>query len=134
MGCEAQPYHLCCEATENLYLESSYVLDISKADSSIIFDMEFILTKKHELYHLPKEKEKYCYKKGQLKFLSCSPNTSLQLSNNLPSIDAAGEKDIGNIDYFIGSDGEYFLEGDWGKLDVKCAKITVTYETETVAP
>ena len=129
MSSEAVPYHLCCKALENLYLEDSFVLDISKNDSSLRFDMEFVLTENHEFYHLPKENEQYCYRRGRLEFLSCS-STTLQLSNQLPSTDANGEKDIGNIHYFVSSNGGYFLEGDWGSLKVKCDKVSVTYEPE----
>ena len=130
---EAVRYHQCCEALANLYLEDSYVLDISEEDNSIRFDMEFVLTEKHKLYHPPKEKEQYCYKRGQLEFLSTSSSTILQLSNNLPSIDANGEKDIGNIDYFVGLNDKYFLEGDWGSLDVVCENVSVKYYAERTA-
>jgi len=129
MTAEAVPYHLYCAVLSNLYLEDSYVLNIAEKESSINFDMEFVLTEEHELYQSPKKNEQYCYSRGQLNFLDCS-STSLQLSNNLTSIDADGEQDIGNIDFFVNSNGNYLLEGDWGNLKVKCASVSVTYKTE----
>ena len=129
MSSEAVPYHLCCKALENLYLEDSYVLDISKSDSSIYFDMEFVLTENHKLYHPPKENEQYCYKRGKLEFSSC-PSSTLKLSKRRPSTDVNGEEDIGNIDYFVESYEGYFLEGCWGSLKAKCDKISVIYEVD----
>ena len=131
MSSEAVPYHLCCEALANLYLEDSYVLDIAKGNNSIRFNVEFVLTENHEFYYPPKENEQYCYKRGQLEFISCS-STTLQLSNQTPSTDANNEKDIGNIDCFISSNEGYFLEGCWGSLKVKCDTVSVTYESKSV--
>jgi len=108
------------------------VLNIFKDASSIRFDMEFVLTEKHKLYQPPKENEQYCYRRGKLEFLSCSSNT-LELSNRHPSTDASGEKDIGNIDYFVESDEGYFLEGCWGSLKAKSDEVSVTYEPEESA-
>ena len=129
MNSEVVPYHLCCKALENLYLEDSYVESISKEDSSICFDMEFVLTENHEFYSPPKENEQYCYRRGKLVFLSCSSD-KLELSNRPASTDANGEKDIGNIDYFVETDEGYFLEGCWGSLKVNCEKVSVVYESD----
>ena len=129
MSTEPLPYHLCCKALEHLYLKDSYVLNISTKSNSIFFDMEFVLTEKHELYHFPRTGEQYCYRRGKLEFNSYKWS-NLQLSNRPPSTDATGEKDYGNIDYFVKIKDGYFLEGDWGSLETNCEKIAVEYELD----
>ena len=110
----------------SIYLEDSWVLDITKNDDTVSFDMEFVLTEDHELYHSPKPNEQYCYKKGQLIFSSCS-SIFLQLSNQKPSIDANGETDLGNIDSFTIMDEHFTLEGDWGTLEAECANVGLKF-------
>ena len=133
MSSEAVPYHLCCKALEDLYLEDSYVESISTVDSSIYFQIDFVLTENHKFYRPPRENEQYCYRRGKLVFISCSSH-KLKLSNRLPSTDADGKKDIGNIDYFVETDAGCFLEGCWGSLKVNCEKISVVYEPDGATP
>lgn len=127
---ETRQYHLCCKALENVYLEDSYVLHIKRNESSIYFDIEFVLTEDHQLYIAPNKNERYCYRRGMLEFSSCSL-VDFQSANRSPSTDANGEKDLGNIDSFVDSDGRYFLEGCWGRLKVECDTIKVNYNEKT---
>jgi hypothetical protein len=123
----ATPYFEACEALENIYLEDSYVLSAFEKNDLVSFEMEFVLTEQHELYHPPKQNERYCYKRGWLKFLSCS-SVNMQLSNQLPSTDANGDKDLGNIDTFEQVAEKFFLQGCWGSLQTKCKKVIVDFD------
>ncbi len=126
------PYHEAYDLLRNVYLEDSYVLDIVEESDSIVFEMELVLRKGHSLYHLPKPSEKYCYKKGALRFLSCS-SKKLELSNQRPSVDASGETDLGNIDWFEKISETAFLEGCWGKLEVNYGKFEVEFDKRETA-
>ena len=53
----------------------------------------------------------------------------LSLSNQLPSIDANGEKDLGNIDSLVQIEKKYSVEGGWGRLDVACKVISVEFDS-----
>ena len=120
-------YHEAYEVLRNVYLEDSYVLNIIEEADSVAFEMEFVLTEGHSLYHSPKPSEQYCYRKGRLQFLSCA-SAELKLSNQRPSTDANGETDLGNIDTFEKVSETHVLQGCWGKLEVNCNKLEIEFD------
>ena len=121
------PYHEDFDALENIYLEDSYVLNISKEKDSVVFEMEFVLTHKHSLYRPAKKNEKYCYRHGRLQFSECSM-VRLQRSNCPPSTDANGDIDFGNVDSFVKTNEKVSLNGCWGVLEADCAKVSVEFD------
>lgn len=125
-------YHDAFEALKYIYLEDSWVLGINQDEKSISFEVEFVLTKSHELYSEPKKNEQYCYKKGQLILSECSV-ISLKPSGHPPSTDANGEKDFGNIDTFTKQDGKVELSGDWGNLLAKCNEVLVNFNHDELS-
>ena len=129
----ATPYHLALTPLSNIYLEDSYVLNIIENSDLISFEMEFVLTEKHELYQAPKPYEQYCYRRGAINFIECE-NTVLVLSGQPPSKDVTGETDLGNIDVFIDFEGKYFVEGNWGRLETSCKEVTVKFKSESHTP
>lgn len=100
-----------------VYLEDSYVLDIVEEPGSFSFTMEFVLTKNHPRYHEPRAGEMYCYERGRLTFTDVSHVEWLERSQQTYT-DAAGEQDLGNIDYLKQENDHWHAGGDWGQVRV----------------
>lgn len=106
------------EGLEHVYLEDSYVLDIRTDPTSVEFSLCVVLTEDHLLYRSPLPGEQYCYRRGLLRFPNVERVEWLEKSM-MPSTDATGAVDYGNIDEFYLADGHYYLSGDWGRLEIK---------------
>jgi hypothetical protein len=116
---------------ENLYLEDSFVLQISQGRNEIRFVMELVLTDAHPVYSAPRPGENYCYVDGEI----CFPRVLHIIEfkrYNVTSIDASGERDLGNIDRFVWRDNRYRLEGDWGILDLESGIPTVSLNRDAI--
>ena len=100
------------------YLEDSYVLAIRIAADVIEFELEVVLTPDHPEYRAPSPGEQHCYRRGRLAFANPSGLTFSTAGRVHPAIDAAGERDFGNIDSLLLRDGKYRAEGDWGTIEV----------------
>ncbi|MPY78014.1 MAG: hypothetical protein GEV04_05860 [Actinophytocola sp.] len=75
------------------------------------------MTEAHERYREPRQGEQYCYVTGALVF--DAPDVIDWLSRNAHvHTDAAGEEDLGNIDYLVNEDGHWRAGGDWGEVVV----------------
>lgn len=109
---------------DHLYLEDSYVLAILDEAAEVRFEMEFVLTEQHPDFRPPRSGEQYCYRRGTMRFPKVAEVTKF-LRQDVRSQDATGEADMGNIDSFAWCGGQYRLEGDWGRLDIRCGKPTV---------
>lgn len=107
-----------------LYLEDSYVLSINEGVSTLVFELEAVLTEKHSKYEKPQENEYYCYRRVSLSFLDV---VSLEWLDRgfLVFSDSSGESDYGNIDKFNVGDGWYALSGDWGAVVIRGGNIKV---------
>jgi hypothetical protein len=99
------------------FLEDSYVLAIRVAAEIIEFELEVVLTPSHPDYIAPVPGEQYCYRRGRLAFANPSRFTFSTAGPVRPAIDAAGERDLGNIDSLFLRDGNYCAEGDWGTIE-----------------
>lgn len=102
---------------KHLYLEDSYVIGIETDKMSAQFEIEFVLTEKHEDYHPPLQGEQYCYKKGILKFDNCQ-DILWHSVKHVRNIDKNLDIDMGNIDAYHFEDTKHCLEGDWGKIEI----------------
>ena len=111
------PYYQL-EGFEHVYLEDSYVLDIRTDSTSVEFSLCVVLTEEHPLYRAPLAGEQYCYRRGLLRFPHVERVEWMEKSI-MPSTDATGAVDYGNIDEFYLADGHYYLRGDWGRLEIK---------------
>jgi hypothetical protein len=114
---EHVPYYQL-QGLEHVYLEDSYVLDIKTDPSSVEFSLLVVLNEQHPLYEPPRPDEQYCYRKALLRFPETERVEWLERSMK-PYTDASGEIDYGNIDEFYQTNGNYYLNGDWGKLEIK---------------
>lgn len=118
---------------KHLYLEDSFVLDISSTKEQIVFEIEFVLTEAHEQYRKPLEGEHHCYEKGFLKFEACR-NVIWHKVGNLHFRDKSNEIDMGNIDSFSFEGENYFLQGDWGEVEITSRNVTVLLGVDSTGP
>ena len=98
-----------------LYLEDSYVLEILECPGELTFRMEFVLREGHPRYRAPRHGEKYCYERGELTFQGVTALRWLE-RNDVVSLDATSERDLGNVDQLYCEDGRYTACGDWGRV------------------
>ncbi len=110
-----------------VYLEDSFVLQISESDTELVFDMEFVLTEDHPLFEEKKVGEQYCYRKGKLLFSGVS-SVHWMKKSDLYFRDANDEEDYGNIDVFRKISNEvYNLSGDWGELNISASQVDIIF-------
>ena len=110
------------ECLQNIYLEDSFVRSLQYDGESIIFALEMVLNKDHELYFEPKPNELYCYVEAKLYFsqLRKVDWKKLSLQGN---IDANSEVDFGNIDTFHFANDCFRLSGDWGMVEFEADQL-----------
>jgi len=109
-----------------IYLEDSYVLAIEEGESTLVFAMDLVLLESHPFYKKPSAGERYCYRRAEILFRE-TECVSWQKRNDLVSVDADGEVDLGNIDTFVADGRNYLLSGDWGTVSVTCDALMVKF-------
>ncbi|MCP4487956.1 MAG: hypothetical protein GY820_11645 [Gammaproteobacteria bacterium] len=109
---------------KNIYLEDSFVLNITEKNDEIRYEVEFVLTENHPLYSTSPEIEQYCYKKGALLFKGVS-SVIWEDRSNKNFVDKNNEIDYGNIDCFSFSGENFKLSGDWGVVSFKANSVAV---------
>ena len=112
---------------QEIYLEDSYVLGIRETPGQLTFQMEFVLRHGHPRYRPPRADEQYCYERGELTFRGARDAHWLE-RNEVRSIDATGESDLGNIDVLQCANGRFEASGDWGHVDLIADDVTVELE------
>lgn len=114
-----QTYFRAFPVLQGVYLEDSWVLDVSPSEDACAFHLEAVLTPDHPRYRSPHAGEQQCYAGATLLLTSASP-ISFHRSDMQPATDATGESDWGNIDTFEAVDWEghhaWSLHGAWGEL------------------
>ncbi|MFI5719826.1 hypothetical protein [Nocardia sp. NPDC051750] len=120
------------DSLKGVYLEDSYVLEISESPGKLEFRLYAVLTPDSPLYKPPKPDAQYCYARGKLEFENVSrivwDERSFQQYR-----DATGEVDYGNIDSLITYEGSYRVEGDWGSVRIWSAYPPVFHTDENSA-
>jgi hypothetical protein len=109
---------------QEIYLEDSYVLDVTESAGELRFDLDAVLTEAHPRWTHPKPGEQYCYLRLSLVF--AGPRRVDWLRRTMrPARDASGEVDYGNIDSLTRDGKVYELTGDWGHVLVDSEPPTV---------
>ena len=85
---------------DGFYLEDSFVLAITETPSTLIFSLDAVLTPEHPAYRPPRPGEHHCYRSAELLFIDLSKTEWLHRSHRFFT-DAAGAKDLGNIDALV---------------------------------
>lgn len=104
---------------KHIFLEDSWIRKITETDSEIIFNLEAVLTDKHPDYLLPKQGEQYCYKNALLTFNAITSKVWQQRNNG--TRDANDEIDYGHIDVLGRTNDGFYIEGDFGVLEITTA-------------
>lgn len=102
---------------DQIYLEDSYVLDIVEQADRVIFIVDAVLTPSSPKYHQPLPGEHYSYAKGRLIFESVVYTNWIKRDIK-PYTDANGTVDFGNIDTLSFQGDHYYVEGDWGAVEI----------------
>ena len=103
---------------DGFHLEDSFVLAITETPSTLIFSLDAVLTPEHPAYRPPRPGEHHCYRSAELLFIDLSKTEWLHRSHRFFT-DAAGAKDLGNIDAVVAGADSVLLEGDWGRVRVR---------------
>ncbi|MDQ3634827.1 MAG: hypothetical protein M3405_10030 [Acidobacteriota bacterium] len=80
--------------------------------------MELVLTQTHPMYSKSKPNDMYCYKMAELIFPNAKEINWID-KTLIPSKDASGEIDYGNIHQLYFENGSYCIWGDLGHLEIK---------------
>ncbi len=101
----------------DVYLEDSYVLDIIDEPPTFTFKVDAVLTPDHPHYRAPRPAEQYCYATGWLVFRDVS-RVEWEARSTQRYTDAAGEQDMGNMDFLKFCSDHWYAGGDWGKVRI----------------
>lgn len=104
----------------HVYLEDSFVLDITESVGAILFSIEVVLTPQHPNYRSPKSGEQYCYADADLVIDGATDVRWIERTGRAYT-DASGETDLGNIDSMVYKDDHYEIAGDWGQVNIYTA-------------
>ncbi len=115
---------------KDVYLEDSFVLDISTKPTKIELTLEAVLNKSHFLYEEPLENESYCYRNANLIFTDFDSAKWLEKNDDYFT-DASGQIDYGNIDFFHITEKDFDLGGDWGHLIVRGGTAVLKFQELT---
>ena len=110
-----------------VYLEDSFVLDIEESAGELRFRMEIVLREGHPAFKDPPALEQYCFAPGTLVFHG-TKDILWSERNEVKSVDAAGESDLGNIDQLYLEEGRYHLKGDWGVVMLSAEAVELLLE------
>lgn len=113
---------------QEIYLEDSYVLGIRAEGHELTFDMEFVLREGHTLYEVPGPERQYCYRRGRLIFRDVEATKWIE-RREVASRDLNGDRDLGNIDSLVNESGWFKLEGDWGNVHLRAARVEAALDS-----
>lgn len=99
------------------YLEDSWVLDVIAQPGTLAISLDVVLLPGHPEYQAPLAGERYCYRRGEIKFEGVSV-LHWDGQGLPPARDASGEFDYGGIDSFGVDHGVYHIVGNFGEISV----------------
>jgi hypothetical protein len=102
---------------EGLYLEDSWILEITARPGLLEFVVDLVLLDSHPLFELRSAGEQYCYRRGVIRFDGVS-SLRWEKQGAPPATDATGERDYGSVDALRETDDAYVVEGDFGHIAV----------------
>lgn len=124
-------YHQTFGDLRDVYLEDSWVLDVSARARSIRFKLDAVLTPDHTRYSPPGPSEQHCYRKATLTIASDDP-IQFEPSDSPAAHDATGEADYGSIDTFVPVDWAghpaWQLSGEWGTVLVRRPTVALAFD------
>lgn len=111
---------------EGLYLEDSWVLDITARPEVLELVVDLVILESHPSYEKPLLGEQYSYRRGVIRFTGVS---SLKWDGQglVPATDATGERDYGSVDALRATEDGYIVEGDFGRIVVASSQPSVEF-------
>lgn len=114
-----------------IYLEDSWVLDVTATEHVVVFRLDAVLTPSHPRHRPPSAGEQHCYLRATLTVASTT-RSLLHRSDAPATTDSSGEVDFGNIDVFnaVDWDGEraWEMSGGWGGLLTVEPSVDIAFE------
>lgn len=109
------------ELFEGVDLNDSFVLGWRQDRDLLEFSLEASLWPGHPEYEAPPHDEYACYKPAALRVRGLRSVTGLRgMHECMPAIDAAGERDFGNIDALSAlPSGGFHLAGEFGEVRIE---------------
>lgn len=105
-------------------LEDGWVLDIVARPGVITISLDVVLLPEHPDYQAPLPGERYCYRRGELRFEKVS--VLHWVGQGLPPArDASGESDYGGVDSFEFDRDSYRIVGDFGEISVRAESLRI---------
>ncbi|WP_392957442.1 hypothetical protein [Streptomyces sp. LN245] len=101
---------------ESVYLEDSYVLDITVHPAVLSLQLDLLLLPGHPEYGAPSPGDRACFRRATIVF---SPVCDLHWTGQSvgrPAIDASGTLDFGSVGCLTRDQDNYELQGDWGTI------------------
>jgi hypothetical protein len=111
---------------EGIYLEDSWVLDITARPGILELVVDLVLRESHPLFEPPLAGEQYCHRRGVVRFNGVS-SLRWEGQGAAPAIDATGERDHGSVDVLRATNDAYMVEGDFGHIVVASTPPSVEF-------
>jgi hypothetical protein len=108
----------------DVVLEESYILDVVARPGTLELRGDFVLGLQHPRYHRPPSSETDCFIRGVLSFRNVR-RLVWEGQGVPPATDATGEIDYGHIDDMQWDGDDFRLEGDWGRIQVVAASVSL---------
>ena len=109
---------------EHIYLEDSFVLDVSVRPGVVDVFLDLVLREGHPAYEEPGADEQYCFRRGTLRFHDVT-EVQWRMPTGLPARDASGDTDFGGLDEFVFDGVTRRLVGEIGEIIIVCGGQTL---------
>lgn len=115
------------EATEDIFLEDTFVLSWDYSAGCLIFQVLASLLQSHPAASLPASGEWACYRPGVLTFSGVTSVHGLLLQDSVsPTTDPDGSVDYGTIDSLVQvRPGDYLIAGEFGVVTVAARDVSL---------
>ena len=107
-------------------LDESWVLDFELRPGFLTFRMDLVLADTHPDHQEPQPDQQFDYRSALLLFEDVA-ECSWKRIGKRPARDASGESDWGNVDVARWEGNEWYLEGDFGQLNLTAGSVRVEF-------
>jgi len=118
------------EIFKGIDLNDSFVLDWSRKNDHLYFELEASIWPDSEYYIAPKKDEYTCYRKATLEFVGVRNITGLKPKESVQSsTDSDGTVDYGNIDDLKALEGSFLVVGAFGSITIQGGELRFEVHT-----
>ena len=116
--------HVTKDELTDIHLQDSYVLGLDEDSTRLRFNMLFALAEQHIDFSPALDGEQHCYRYGSLTLEGA--DIAWARKTFKPTTDLDGEIDYGSIDCIEIDRDACRLEGPWGDVTVRAARLSVS--------